>query len=90
MEEDPKATEAVQLRHFDLRTWKAIELIAGHRTSSETIGVIVFDDLFDQLVLAARRITAKQQIAVHRRDTEQYDAITRELQAIGPPGKSDS
>ena len=53
MEEDPKATEAAQLRHFDLRTWKAIELIAGHRTSSETIGVIAFDDLFDQLVLAA-------------------------------------
>src|SRR6516165_9707113 len=48
-----EATEAAQLRHFDLRTWKAIELIAGHRTSSETIGVIAFDDLFDQLVLAA-------------------------------------
>ena len=51
---------------------------------------IAFDDLFDQLVLTARRIVADQQIAVHGRDTEQYDAITRELQAIGPPGKSDS
>ena len=88
--EENKATEAVPLRHFDLGTWKAIELIAGHRTGSETMGVIAFDDLFDQLVLTARRIIADQQIAVHRRDTEQYDAITRELQAIGPPGKSDS
>ena len=66
MEKDPKATEAAQLRPFDLGTWKAIELIAGHRTSSETIGVIAFDDLFDQLVLTARRIIAEQQIAVHR------------------------
>ena len=46
MEEDPKATQAAQLRHFDLGTWKAIELIAGHRTSSETMGVIAFDGLF--------------------------------------------
>ena len=90
MEHTPKATEAAQLRHFDLATWKAIELIAGHRTGSETIGIIVFDDLFDQLVVTARRIIADQQIAVHRRDTEQYDAITRELQAIGQPSKSDS
>ena len=90
MEEDPKATEAAQLRHFDLRTWKAIELIAGHRTSSETIGVIAFDNLFDQLVLAARRIIAEQQIAVHRRDTEHYDAVTRELQGLERPSKTDS
>jgi hypothetical protein len=90
MEEDPKATEEAQLRHFDLRTWKAIELIAGHRTSSETIGVIAFDDLFDQLVLAARRIIAEQQIAVHRRDTEHYDAVTRELQGLEEPSKTDS
>ena len=55
--EENKATEAVPLRHFDLGTWKAIELIAGHRTSSETIGVIAFDDLFDQLVLAASLIS---------------------------------
>jgi len=85
-----EATEAAQLRHFDLRTWKAIELIAGHRTSSETIGVIAFDDLFDQLVLAARRITADQQIAVHRRDTEHCDAVTRELQGLEQPSKTDS
>ena len=90
MEENPKATETAQLRHFDLGTWKAIELIAGHRTASETMGVIAFDDLFDQLVVTARRIIADQQIAVHRRDTEQYDAITCELQAIGQPSKSDS
>jgi len=88
--EENEATEAVPLRHFDLGTWKAIELIAGHRTGSETMGVIAFDDLFDQLVLTARRIIADQQIAVHRRDTEQYDAITRELQAIGQLSKSDS
>ena len=88
--EEPKATEAAQLRHFDLRTWKAIELIAGNRINSETIGVIAFDDLFDQLVVTARRVIADQQIAVHRRDTEQYDAITRELQAIGQPSASDS
>jgi hypothetical protein len=79
-------TQAAQLRHFDLATWKAIEVIAGHRTSSETMGGIAFDDLFDQLVVTARRIIADQQIAVHRRHTEQYDAITRELQAIGQPG----
>ena len=84
-----EATEAAQLRHFDLRTWKAIELIAGHRTSSETIGVIAFDNLFDQLVLAARRIIAEQQIAVHRRDTEHYDAVTRELQGLEQPSKTD-
>ena len=88
MEEDPKATEAAQLRHFDLRTWKAIELIAGHRTSSETIGVIAFDDLFDQLVVTARRIIADQKIAVHRRDTEYYDAVTRELQGLEQPSKN--
>jgi hypothetical protein len=35
-------------------------------------------------VVTARRIIADQQIAVHRRDTEQYDAITRELQAMAP------
>jgi hypothetical protein len=90
MEHTPKATEAAQLRRFDLATWKAIESIAGHRTGSEAIGIIAFDDLFDQLVVTARRIIADQQIAVHRRDTEQYDAITRELQAIGLPSKSDS
>ena len=90
MEENPKAIETAQLRHFDLGTWKAIELIAGHRTSSETIGVIAFDDLFDQLVLAARRIIAEQQIAVHRRDTEHYDAVTRELQGLEQPSKTDS
>ena len=88
--EENEATQAVPLRHFDLGTWKAIELIAGHRTGSETMGVIAFDDLFDQLVVTARRIIADQQIAVHRRDTEQYDAITRELQAIGQLSKSDS
>ena len=88
--EENEATQAVPLRHFDLGTWKAIELIAGHRTASETMGVIAFDGLFDQLVVTARRVIADQQIAVHRRDTEQYDAITRELQAIGLPSKSDS
>ena len=88
MEEDPKATEAAQIRHFDLATWKAIELIAGHRAGSETIGVIAFDDLFDQLVLTARRIIADQQIAVHRRDTEHYDAVTRELQGLEQPSKN--
>ena len=62
--EEPKATEAAQLRHFDSGTWKAIELIAGNRINSETIGVIAFDDLFDQLVLTACRIIAEQQIAV--------------------------
>ena len=86
MEHTPEA----QLRHFDLATWKAIELIAGHRIGSEIMGVIAFDDLFDQLVVTARRIIADQQIAVRRRDTEQYDAITRELQAVGQPSKSDS
>ena len=90
MEQAPKATEAAQLRHFDLGTWKAIKLIAGLRTSSETIGVIAFDGLFDQLVLAARRIIAEQQIAVHRRDTEHYDAVTRELQGLERPSKTDS
>jgi hypothetical protein len=89
MEHSPQATEA-QLRHFDSATWKAIELIAGHRIGSEIMGVIAFDDLFDQLVVTARRIIADQQIAVRRRDTEQYDAITRELQAVGQPSKSDS
>ena len=88
--EENEATQAVPLRHFDLGTWKAIELIAGHRTGSETMGVIAFDGLFDQLVVTARRIIADQQIAVHRRDTEQYDAITCELQAIAQPSKSDS
>jgi hypothetical protein len=34
MEHTPEA----QLRHFDLATWKAIELIAGHRTSSRPWG----------------------------------------------------
>ena len=84
------AAEAAQIRHFDLATWKAIELIAGHRAGSETIGVIAFDDLFDQLVMTARRIIADQQIAVHKRDTEQYDEITRELHAIGQPSKTGS
>ena len=83
--EENEATQAVPLRHFDLGTWKAIELIAGHRTGSETMGVIAFDGLFDQLVVTARRIVADQRIAVHSRDTEQYDAITRELQTIGQP-----
>ena len=90
MEQTLKPTEAAQLRHFDLATWKAIESIAGNRTGSETMGVIAFDDLFDQLVVTARRIIADQQTAVHRRDTKQFDAITRELQAIGQPSKSDS
>ena len=89
MEKDPKATEAAQLRPFDLGTWKAIELIAGHRTSSETIGVIAVDGLFDLLVLYARLIIAEQQIAVHR-DTEHYDAVTRELQGLEQPSKTDS
>ena len=83
------ATEAALIRHFDLATWKAIELIAGQRTGSETKGAIAFDDLFDQLVLTARRIVADQQNAVHTRDTEQYDAITRELQEIGQPSKNE-
>ena len=86
--EENEATEAVPLRHFDLGTWKAIELIAGHRTGSETMGVIAFDDLFDQLVLTARRIIADQQIADHRRDTEHYDAVTRELQGLEQPSKN--
>jgi hypothetical protein len=90
MEEDPKATDTAQLRHFDLGTWKAIELIAGHRTSSDTMGVIAFDGLFDQLVLTARRTIAEQQLAVHRRDTEHYDAVTRELQGLEQPSKTDS
>ena len=90
MEENPKAIETAQLRHFDLGTWKAIELIAGHRTSSDTMGVIAFDGLFDQLVLTARRIIAEQQIAAHRRDTEHYDAVTRELQGLEQPSKTDS
>jgi hypothetical protein len=88
MEENPKATETAQLRHFDLGTWKAIELIAGHRTASETMGVIAFDDLFDQLVVTARRIIADQQIAVQRRDTEHYDTVTRELQGLEQPSKT--
>ena len=61
--------------------------LAGNRINSETIGVIAFDDLFDQLVLTARRIIAEQQIAVHRRDTEHYDAVTRELQGLEQPSK---
>ena len=63
-------------------------MIAGHRTSSETIGVI--DDLFAQLILTARGIIAQQQIAVHRRNTEHYDAVTRELQGLEQPSKTDS
>ena len=90
MEQTTNATEAAQLQHFDLSTWRAIELIAGHRTGSETMGVIAFNGLFDQLVMTARRIVAEQQSAVQRRDTDQYDAITRELQAIGRPSKNDS
>ena len=76
MEEDPKATEAAQLRHFDLRTWKAIELIAGHRTSSETIGVIAVDGLFDLLVLYARLI-----IAESRSPSTGIPSITTRLRA---------
>jgi hypothetical protein len=83
MDENPKTTELARLRHHDSETWKAIELIAGHRTGSETMGVPAFDGLFDQLVLTARRIIADQQMAIHTRDTEQYDAITRELQGHG-------
>ena len=86
--EENKATEAVPLRHFDSATWKAIELIAGHGIGSEIMGVIAFDDLFDQLVVTARRIIADQQIAVHRRDTEHYDAVTRELQGLEQPSKN--
>jgi hypothetical protein len=41
-----------------------------------------------QLVLTAR--IAEQQIAVHRRNTEHYDAVTRELQGLEQPSKTDS
>ena len=42
----------------------------------------------ERAVLAARRIIAEQQIAVHRRDTEHYDAVTRELQGLEQPSKN--